>query len=612
MAERCWRCGAETTDAAAFCDQCGAKVRADAPDLEFFTDVAPAPPAPVEAASTDGSRWLLVAGVGLVAALVAFFALTSADDTPSADPYEERADFEAVDAPEEADTAADGSGAPTSTIPLTFGEVLAPLSWSIVRDQVEGYPLALVELDRSIFVYATELAPFWSVSSSGARAFQYTSGGDWIDHGLVIEADAQVNAIAVGDDGLLATGLSGAGEPVVWRSDDGTTWRAEQLPGTAVDGFAWRPAAIAERDGVVVVASSPIDPWQQVTTAVYERFGPDVIGINGHDWSPDTDDVTVRGPFGLQLASVPLDELGLDADLLDDGASRPQPSPIWVYDQGAWASNVVTGQVTTLTTSADGGIHLAMSTDSGEISTYRHGTWRPRAADTNLFGLQPWNDGFVGRGDADRLAFLDADFGLVSETLPPGLGVGDAVLDTFATGPLGLMVSSRVWDSEATEALEDSAVVVLRDGYRLEVGPVHLLQVSRDGEELVRANAWSSDSDGYRADLDCEEPSIIFLDPETGEDLVAFTLAEMRELEAEVQPQIEYPDQAISMLFSPDGQNWLGGEVDLIDSSAPALVVAHVGSERLYTLIVTLRQGAVISAFPDIEFALLQVEPRGQ
>ena len=617
MADRCWRCGAELTGDVAFCGQCGAKVRADAPDLEFFTDVAPEKPAPIEAASTDGSRWLSVVGVALVAGLVAFFALTSTDDdTPSADPYDERADFDAVDSADASDTTVDGTTAapPTTTVPVTFGDVAAPLSWAVAGEGIDGYPLAIVESGRSVFVFVTDSIPAWFDVPGGVQFLQFTSGGDWIDHGTVIPEDSQVLAVVEGDDGLLASGLNGDGDPTVWRSSDGITWSAEVLPGTAVDNRPARPTHIVERDGVVVVASSTINPWRQISTAMAERFGQDVVAPNPPDWQPGSDEVSMRGPFGLTIATVTFDELDLDREELDEWYQGPQPTPIWVFDDGAWASNVVRGDATTLTAAADGRIHLVTSADTDEVSVYRGGAWQRIDTETDLFRIQAWDDGFVGEGSAGRLGILDADFELVRETLPPGAGFGEnATLDHLSTGPLGLVASVIRWDGFEPFDFDDAPdvdVVVLRDDYRLEAGPAHLLRLSRNGEEVLRIDAWSGDA-GYRADLDADEPGVGFLDPDSGEVLVTFTLEELRHLERETDTDGPSIPQTTSLLFTTDGERWLGGDVKLLDPDAPTLVLSHVGTERLYSLVVTLRDDDIRSISPALQFDLLHVEPRG-
>ncbi|MEM8705059.1 MAG: zinc ribbon domain-containing protein [Actinomycetota bacterium] len=615
MSERCWRCGSGVDVDAAFCGRCGARVSAAGPEFEELTEVGTISSGSIDAAPDRGSPWLLVAGTAAIAALVAFFALTATDD-PSAGPgasseQVEPDEGDAVGPPEdEADAEEVEATSPTTTPAVDTG-MAQSLSWAIARDGVPGFPFALAEVGGSVFVFVAEVPPLWPDDPRGARAFEYTRTGRWFDHGVVIGGAADVTAVVNGDDGLLATGLNGDGEPTVWRSSDGISWTSEVLPANTAALGATRPTHLVERDGVVVVASTTIDPWTQIRLAVTARLGDGVVGPSGVNWSPGVDEVEIRGPLGLRVATLGLDELGLDADRLAEAWSGPPPTPIWVYEDGRWTTNVIRGDVATLTATERGEIHLVTTAD--EISVHRGGNaWEARPNDTGAFRLQAWGDRFVGETAGGRIAVFDDELQPVVDTVPPSGGTpADSTIDEVAVGPLGLVTSVVEWGAPSSIDESDEptpTVLLLRDGYRLEADPLHLLRLSRDGDEVVRVDAWADDG-GYRIDLSGTEPIVVFVDPVTGVDLVTFTLDELRALEVETTSQTDLDAPTTSVFFSRDGDEWQGGEIRLLERDLPALVRVHVGSERLWAFVVTPTSGRFVNVYPDLEFALMQVEP---
>ncbi|MEM8705405.1 MAG: zinc ribbon domain-containing protein [Actinomycetota bacterium] len=614
MTERCWRCGAEFDIDAAFCGRCGARVSTAGSDFEPLTEVAATASGPINAAPSGGSPLLLAVGIAATAAVVAFFALTASDD-PAAAPDElvERDQGDDV-VPAEDQTEIDDADTTTSTtVPTDEPEALRSLSWSIARDGVDGFPFAVAEVGGSVFVFVAEVPPMWPGDTGGARAFEYTRTGRWFDHGIVIDADADVTTVVNGDDGLLATGLNGNGDPTVWRSLDGIVWTEETLPANVATRSPTRPTHLVERDGVVVVASTTIDPWTQVQLAANERLGDGIVDLRGVDWSPGADEVEVRGPFGLRLATLALADLDLDldAEVLAEAWSGPPTTPLWVFEDGSWTSNMIRGDAATLTATERGEIHLVTASD--EISVHRGGNaWEARPNDTGAFRLQAWGDRFVGETAGGRISVFDDQLEPVVDTMPPGGATQtDTTIDQVTVGPLGIVASLVEWGAPSSldESDEPSpTVLVLRDGYRLEADPLHLLRLSRDDEEVVRIDAWADDG-GYRVDLTGTEPLVVFVDPATGDDLVAFTLDELRALERETTPEPDLDLPTTSIFFSADGDAWLGGEIRRLDRDRPALVRVHVGSERLWAFVITPTSGRFINAYPDLEFTLMQVEP---
>ncbi|MEO0492125.1 MAG: hypothetical protein AAF081_01765 [Actinomycetota bacterium] len=585
MADRCWRCGVEITSYTTSCSTCGAEVRATAPAIELLIEPQPVA-TPVDATTGEDRLRPLIAGIALVAAVVGFFVITDTDDGPADAPTREGADAEPAEA--EPDTGSIAAQTAPGDPELdddggvaTIDDVIAPIDWRDLAAFPDAAPVALVELDDAMLVFSTPDVGGWLAGSEPLAVTRLTADGSVTDLGTVVGGDAQITAIAPSGDGVVATGLDADGAPTVWRSVDGSAWQDERLPAVALGSTeTLRPDRIVELDGVIVVTGRPADAWRLVQAEVTDTFG-DLGGTAGIAWGSNGNRITIYGPLGIVVGELDSAELGID---LDNGSNYGEPGPVWVHDDGAWASSVSDGQVDTLTAAPGGSIHI-VETGRGwqTVWAYQDGMWVQREADTSVWSMHAWREGFVAVAPNEYLTFFDHDHLPTGDRLAAGVADGNYV-SAIGTGPAGVLATMTWWDQPRTPV--ETREEILRDGYTLTVNSSQVLSLTRDGETISVLHTWSSiDERAFRVDLDRDEPVVVFLDPPTGDDLVTFTLAELADLERRLTPSA-VAEQLLSATFTPDGETWYGGPVRATDLGD--IPVVAVGTDRVFLAMVHL------------------------
>ncbi|MEM8705411.1 MAG: zinc ribbon domain-containing protein [Actinomycetota bacterium] len=583
MADRCWRCGTETVAGDSFCRSCGAQVSASAPDLDVVTDLAPPPPAPVDAAAAEPRRWPLVVGIALVGVVVGVFALTNTDQGPSADPYAERAEFAELDEP------AGGADATTDDdVPLVYGTVDDQLDWQPIRVEADGYPVTAIEIGGSLFVYESTAGFTWE-GVTGVSIIEYQpAAGTWIDHGLVADPGARVVTVTEIEGGVAATGLDAAGRQTVWFSDDGIEFTPTRLPAIVdPDGKEIRPQNLIEHDGTMMITTAQESPWQIVTAEIAERTAD--LDLLGSSWTNDTETLRIRGPFGIELTEIALEDLGIDSDDLNSPVD--EPLPFWIDDGDGWRIETLDAKVFGARGLPDGGILVTTLGDRGmQGRTYQDGEWEERTIFLDRFvGVGP--SGAIGVSqDHSRLYELDEDLDLDRALAVPA--PSDFRIDNWHIDPDGILVALSRWDGVPEVDHSDSDRVVLAEGdYRLIADVDHLLELEHDGEPVRTINTWSSDDAGYRVDLDAEIPTVTFLDEETGTPLVTFELADIIELERASRPPEVYPTQAVTTAFTPGDDVWFVGDLTAEPFDTTALVQVSVTGDQLVAFVTAARDG---------------------
>lgn len=593
MADRCWRCGVEVGPQHAFCPSCGARVKAETPDLDLFTDVADEPPAPpVEANDPDDRRRMIVAGVSFVVALVGFFWITRPADEPSADPFDERSDFDVTDGVIGSDPVIT-----SEATPMTFGDLAGPLEWEVTQRDGQGIPLAMIEIDGSLFTYTLDLSNTfaWQGFVGDLAIAQRTPEGTWLDHGSLGGPGSNVTAVASASDGAVAAGLDADGAPTVWRSNDGISWVAEPLPSTSLGSdVSYRPTAIVEHDGVVLVAGQATETWQLIAAGLQDRFG-DVLSVINTGWSQDENGIAVQGPFQLDLAQVPIEDFGLEPDDFTADGNR-RPAPVWIFDDAAWTSTVLGGEVTSFTTrNGDGSIYLTTATNTGvDVAVYREGQWG--GVDTQAIDWQLHHGAaeFSSMGDRRVLNILDGRLQLAAEVvLPADAGYVSAI----SAGARGTAVSVIDWDTVESEmTMPTEQLVLLRDGFRLTTADDGVrLELSAEDLPVLQIEPWNSEL-GVTHDvvLDDGEPRVVFLSPDDGAALVHFTIGELRELEIATEPRYDTAGPtSIAVLFAEDPTSqWFGGLVDDgFDTPAGATTQLQLLDDRIVLAVIDVAPG---------------------
>ena len=486
----CWRCGSTTPGGAKFCPECGAELRSDVADLDVFTPAPSGPDHHVEATDSTPSRWLLLVGLAILGGLVAFFAVIGGDDEPSADPFEDRADFDAVDEADGGDDEPDDEPETATTTetdePTTTsdGEIVARLDWETTLTGGTGFPNATIEIGDDTFLYTVDGPAAWSFGGQ-VRAYQRVPGESWTDLGVIIDPDARVVSVWPAPDGALAVGLDATDAPTLWRSTDGTTWTAEALPPVTDPGFEGAvPRVAAEADGTIVVVGSMPDPWALVSNALQERY-PSAGHTMHADFGYEGETfITLRGPFGIHIGEVEPAELGLVPDALDRFYGDFQPAPVWSNTGAGWTYEIEADPLYGVFAVGDR-IFGASGYEGPMLTEFADGEWRQRRYFENVWQIQPWGDGFVGANYSQGVTVFDAEARKTDEWATPGSSVNSHI-SAIGAAAAGVVVAESTWNS-TDEPVEPERFLVLRDGYTLEASSGEL-ELLRDGESILRSS----------------------------------------------------------------------------------------------------------------------------
>lgn len=561
----CWRCGSETPTGAKFCPECGAELRAVA-DLDVFGEPQPAG-GHIEPTDTNAPRWLLVGALALIGGLVAFFALVGDDDWPSADPFEDRADFEAIDDPigdvDSEDRETEEPELETTDEEPPPAEIAGPLDWDVALTGGVGFPALTIDIGESTFVYSIDGNTAWTTGGE-LHTYRRAPGGEWTDVGTMLDAGARVTAVWPTPAGAVAVGSDADARPTLWRTTDGTTWNADVLPPVGDLGFDGAiPRIAATNDDITVVVGSPPDPWALLHDEVRKRFDDVNVGleISGGPDMPTT--VTVRGPFGIVVDELELTELGIDPELFDDSNNANLVDvPTWENTGDGWGTSSSDGRLHDVMMASDRVLGVWANELGPEVRPLAEDGWGEPIRFANVWQINPWGDRFVGANRMSGVAVFDGDGELIERYDVPGAAAMGNIVSVTADDT-GMVVLESIW--EPTEEPESRIrTVVLRDGYTLEAADGEL--ELRTGDEIILRSSlfWMGGNDRHTVDLAAPEPQITFLS-EDGEPLVAFTIAELADLERQTHSVFDSRER-LRVLFSDDGSTWYGGEVGTEDS----------------------------------------------
>ncbi|MEM8705410.1 MAG: zinc ribbon domain-containing protein [Actinomycetota bacterium] len=589
MAERCWRCGAEIRPDDAFCGSCGADLHVPAPDLDLTLDgTTTATTGPVVASSAGSPRWVLAVGLVLVTGVVAFFALTNRDDeSADDDPAPAIGDTTQDDGPEDggADELDIGTIEPDPATTIPPIDLAGPIEWDITRE-APGIPIAVIEIGDSTFVYDVVQH---GIPTSEQRTGEITvaerefSGGPWVERGPMLPAGSWVGAIVPSADGAIAAGTDADGRPTVWRTSDGTTWLAEELPGVSLGDVTLRPVALIEHEGVVLVVGREPFPVPLALERAARRVADDPsVSVS---WSAATNTVLLNGAFGLVVDEFSLTELGIDED---SSPSATDPGPIWVFEDGAWSSHIIEGEVTGLAAVPDWpAIYVTYVAETGfDLASWVDGGWRVERTDIGPDAVATGPGGFITVGtDARAFTITPLGDGWTGDPIEaPDLGGIGRTFTTDATGVLFGMIEEA---DDIIEVDRGDGLVILRDGYQLTSLEGAVLELSRDGD-VVGLFGQMRESMPHRVDRVDDGYVLSFLDRTDETDLVTFTLAELQELFFASLPPYAYDDGRLTTLYSTDFDRWYGGIVPGTGVPTNGSVWSTTTADRVW-LAVTVR-----------------------
>ena len=566
----CWRCAGTISSDADRCPDCGALPGGELLEIDVFDDGARTTSELVDATDSASPAWLIVAALAVLGGFVAFFALTGDGSDDAADPAD--ASDAAIDEPDPEEPAIE-----FETILAPDGDIVGPLQWETAIDGV-GFPLATLDVGDSVFVYTTD-SPSPFQNSGTVHAYERVGYQDWRDRGPIVDAGARITAIAESPGGAVAVGEDSAGQPTMWDTTDGLRWDSTPLAEITEPGMAGaRAHTIAATDDTVMVLGRPPDPWELVTTAVRERFGELDTSLST-DFSGFGDIVTVRGPFGIVVGEIDATELGVDLNASFD--EQRDRHVLWIDEGDGWTTTVDDGALIDLFSHGDELVRLSLEGGSGpRMSTYDDGEWSDATALDAVWQVRPWGDRLVGPNHWGSITVIDPEAGVEQELEVPG-HVSSSNISWLDAGVSGLVVAESVWPTP-TVTPDPERVIIVRDGFALTAADGGLRLRYGDEIDLTFSSFWQSARDRYDVDLATE--SVTFLGDD-GERLATFSIGELDQLQSLAVNRWDRQDTT-RVLFTPDGETWHGGELDL-GAERTAFMWPTIVGDRIVATVLT-------------------------
>lgn len=444
-----------------------------------------------------------------------------------------------------------------------------PLEWRQTHSVADAYPLALVEHEGWVYLFATDLPNFAGQRESGGpRAWRSVDGVQWEGLGQVIPANQIVGSVHSTARGLVATEGGANGEHLtLWHSTDGVEWSDEQLVISNGDArLVVYAQAVGGNDQILVVAAmAGID----IPRLIEETIGVDV-GSGNFGWGPNYENgeftLQLWGPLGFPLAEIPAEDLDLTDEEHEILEAEYQGGPafdVWVSaEPGKWLqSDIPEASWVNSITAAPGGQILATGWDNqtnNVWSTFDGFNWEetgiglPRPDE-----IQVWNGTLIGLSHSGFASVITSEDGLEWERIGPEDHLPGPIqwnLGTMASGPGGIAASLHGWQSSTFVPSDEP--VVLEDGeatltIRYDTGSY---QVDSGGV----SRTWSMNSsqlpDGVTVDL--AERLVTFHAPDSDEELASFSFDELTEAESAFWSRPDADDQHDGLVFTPNGQDW--------------------------------------------------------
>lgn len=498
-------------------------------------------------------------------------------------------------------------------------EVGKPLDWTLAHT-VEGlWPLAIIEHRGELFLFGTT-DPDWRLAGgSGLLAWASPDGARW-EPIAPLDSLGRASAVASTPQGLVAAGERASdGAPVVWISEDGVSWGEHELPtDTLPPPWRTRPyLAGGTAETLIVFGHMQLDIARWVAHLVPEKLrAPEGLPF-GASWAGPPWRVTVQGPLDLTLLELTAEDLGLTDDELASLINEEveYSSKAWVSSGGsAWAgSSVEPGWVATLFNRPGEDLMALAYRDTGPILlTSADGLfWEEAAAPSNVQLLMPWGDRWIGHRHGSRAPqIVHSDdlstwesFG-VEDLFPDALHWEYHPIAAGGAGVAGL-AQGYVWDD--VERAPDPPVI-MRDGFRLSLddwgGSIRLR-----GQDVAMEWPLHSDEVAENLSVDMLQGTIEFLDPETGDHLVSFTIEEIERAQEEWLRTAPWTTRHQGFLFSPDGEEWSLSNLSE-DLGEFASMVSLTVTDTSVVAVVLRNPWLWGAAFPDLEVEVWVGRPR--
>ena len=471
----------------------------------------------------------------------------------------------------------------TSTTSTTFADVEQPIDledfsvdqlargepfeWESSLRVVEGYPIALLSHDDSLYLFATEVPNFSGFDSGGLRVWRSSDGIEWEPLGQVIDASHMIGSVWATGQGLVALGAdSGRSGFTVWQSENGSGWEPEQVSlEDAGELTTVYPITAGGADDILVV-SGVVDI--DYLAPLRNRIGE----MADYGWSADPfgDELhfTLYGALGMPIAAVSAEELDLseeDQEMITEALSShdDNTSGIWVRQGDSSFRRATIPEVSwigRIGTTPDGEVvvHGWGPVGARSWSTTDGVDWEELPGPSHQYIKERWGETLIAPSSSGGTSVLMSSDGVEWEDIGPAENFPGSIqwwTAALAAGQGGIAMSIEGWDdSQPFPTPNGSQPVRITNGD----GTLNIdHQSSRYTLETLDSTiTWSfTTRDGIEVDLDTA--SLRFLDPESGVPLTSFPLEDIMNAQREAFSMDRGDTNRYGVFaFTSDGDNW--------------------------------------------------------
>lgn len=539
-----------------------------------------------------------VAGVMVLAGLIILGALTSPD--PEAAAITTTTTLDDIEPPIDPDT-------------FTVDQIATgpPLSWELVMAIDDHLPLALVDHEGAIYLFAGA-EHIGGPDYGGLMAWRSRDGTDWEGLGQVIAADHRITAIASTAQGLVAAGIRlGDKAMLVWESADAVEWTGSVVP-APTDGayFFHDPSELGASDDVLVLSSNVRYDRERLLEDRLRALGIDLdlselvwnlrwLGAEGHH-------LIINGPLGVPVLRHPVDGLELsdqEREELVSELSDPLGTDIWVRDSnGNWENGVIgdARRVDSIVTTPTGGLIAYGTGTAGRLAkTSGDGLdWEPAVSTVSPWQPQSWKQRFVGAvntpdlvvsadGETWRAAGLSDRFPDQLPWAPIAVGAGEGGVAMFVRGTRPLAPPVEDIAPRQLDTVDGSTLT-----YDFASNTFHVMT---DGTGYE----WTVDGEG--TEVDPRRGIVEFHRRESGDVLASVTFAELQRVSREhAADRFDGAEPLSALAFSEDGEEWIIQDMTPEIGANATMWLLEVTSDRVVAA-VRGTVGSQVSGAPGFE-----------
>ncbi|MGB7860317.1 MAG: hypothetical protein WBM90_07455 [Acidimicrobiia bacterium] len=509
-----------------------------------------------ERPNTGRKTLLVVGGTALVIAVVAVGSVTGGSPSSSEPP---------------ATTSTINLATPRVTIDLDTWRVSdiatddAP-SWELAATLDGIWPISLLEHRGTVYLFGASGVPAIPGGLAVTQTWQTEDGTTWTERGDVFPPGTRIQSVTSSGTELVAVGSTIDHPFVVLVSENGLTWTDISPPNADLNPGDQFHSVVANQEQILVMSLPDISNGDALTTALEQDYSGPYLSWGIESYGPETGSIIVRGPLGIPVVRLDPSDLGLDAEDLNYTGDGPEAPPtLWSRVDGEWSALTPSQSLYMLTQTPSGELAAVGSDDTqGGTSIWTVGkdiaTTPQHMAGYIYSDTVNWGGRMVTPNDQlgnDLRASSDLEtwepLGL-AELLPYQLGWG---FSHVAAGVSGLAtVAMGYHDARPSAQLE---VASIEDGEAtLTFDPQRgTLDLRLGDEEIASLTTWG-DIVPENVIPDLESETLVFLHPETSDQLATFSFAELAELENRAFRVAEDRQNRFqTFLFTEDGDKWL-------------------------------------------------------